>query len=112
MAIGLSDITKTTEQKRKITIDLSELDNKVLKPSLKDLSLELKKELNDFDLTIPQETKRPWESFTVAEMSTNLRAKRAVKKAQTIKERNEKMAKELKDRSDMFVRDPESFFNN
>jgi hypothetical protein len=127
MAIGLNDINKTTDKKRKMTIDLSKLDKqetqKALytqepgqeadgRPNLKDLSLELKKELKDFDLTIPKDTKRPWQSFTVAEMSTNLRAKKAVVKAQIIKERNEKMVKELRDRSDMFMRDPESFFNN
>lgn len=122
MAIGLNDLKqKPSKNTKPSPIDLLKQQSQEPTKSLQELSAELKTELDSFDIVQPTEQvqekkfsdiKRPWESFTAAEMATNLKAEKAVKKAQIIKQRNEKLAKELRERSDLFMRNPERFFNS
>lgn len=122
MAIGLNDLKqKPSKNTKPSPIDLLKQQSQEPTKSLQELSAELKTELDSFDIVQPTEQvqekkfsdiKRPWESFTAAEMAANLKAEKAVKKAQIIKQRNEKLAKELRERSDLFMRNPERFFNS
>lgn len=125
MAIGLNDLKQKPKKNNSSPIDMLKEQSRQPAKSLQELSAELKNELDSFEVTHSNtetvehvkekkfsDIKRPWESFTAAEIATNLKAEKAVKKAQIIKQRNEKLAKELRERSDLFMRNPERFFNS
>lgn len=121
MAIGLNDLKQKPKKNNSSPIDMLKEHSRQQSKSLQELSAELKSELDSFEVTQTtkqiqekkfSDVKRPWESFTAAEMASNLKAEKAVKKAQIIKQRNEKLAKELRERSDLFMRNPERFFNS
>lgn len=115
MALGLNDINKNKEKKSPLIFEFN-VEKEVVKNSsnLELLSEELKHELDKAESETKKfsELKRPWESFSIDEMTSHLRAEKAVLKAQKIKERNEKLVKELRERSELFMKNPERFFNN
>jgi hypothetical protein len=111
MALGLEDIQKQVKTSSdSIQFDLGQV--AIEKLDLKSLSKELKSDLKEVvEERNMDEMIRPWESFNIEEMTTHMRASRAVKRAREIVARNEVLTAELRNRAQLLENDPNAFFN-